>query len=66
MESVYQDLSKDKPIRSSSESDYNVLFDPKTIKAEVALLNEEAELLEKGEKPGDKALAKIKEKRLKL
>lgn len=60
MESVYQDLSKDKPIRSSSESDYNVLFDPKTIKAEVALLNEEAELLEKGEKPGDKALAKIK------
>lgn len=60
MEGIYQDLSKDKPIRSSTESDYNVLFNPNTIKAEIALLNEEADLLEKGEKPGDKTLAKRK------
>jgi len=45
MQSIYDDLSKEKPIAKSSESDYSVLFNPKVMAKEIKLLKEEADTL---------------------
>jgi hypothetical protein len=63
MQNIYDDISREKPIAKSSESDYSVLFNPNTMASEIKLLKQEAEMLSQSTDKDERKIGKQKLKK---